>query len=129
MHEDDRARRARNRHGQRLIDRFSNPALKKAVSAVRQQLALMAAGDDLQTAVFNGGVVEVKEDAHRAAMGQRVVGKVLVPLNGRADAGRFHVDLAVVKDQVRAEQGRDRVEQPLRFGERPENLVVAARLV
>ena len=52
-----------------------------------------------------------------------------MPLDGRAYASRFHIDLAVVEDQVRAEQGLDRVEEAIRCGECPEDLVVTTRLV
>ena len=117
MHEDDGAGVARNRDGERFIDIFGDAALEEAVSTVREQVVPVAARDNLEAAVFDCGVVEVEQDAYRAAVGQRVVGEVLVLFDGGADTGRFHVDLGVVVDQVGAEQRLDGVEQLLGVGE------------
>ena len=72
MHEDDGAGVARNRDGERFIDIFGDAALEEAVSTVREQVVPVAARDDLEAAVFDCGVVEVEQDAYRAAVGQRI---------------------------------------------------------
>ena len=128
-HEDRRAPGAFQQHGLGIVHRLRDLAPEESLGAVAHQRFRVAPGNDLQAAVLLGGVVEVEEDGHRIPIGQGIVGQVLVPLHDGPDVLRLHVDLAVVEEQVRAEQLLDAVQQGDRLREIAERLIESARFV
>ena len=57
MHEDDGSGVAWDRDGERCFDLFSDAALEKTVSTMREQVVPVAARDDLEAAIFDSRAV------------------------------------------------------------------------
>ena len=132
MHEDDAARRGRQRPGRGGLaceGLIRDQARESASLIMVVKVGLVKRGDDLETTVFNAGVIQVDQGGYQVVIGVRKIGEILVPFDRRADPWGLHVELGVVQADIRPDQALDGIEDPRVAAELPKHLVTFTGVV
>jgi hypothetical protein len=73
------------------------------------EVAMMLTAQNPEAAIVVGCFVEIDQHGQNPIVGVGVVGKILMPLDWRADSCRFAVQLAVLEVQIGSDQRLDSI--------------------
>ena len=126
MHQAGITRLAGTGHGMRRrlgINLGRDRAGKPPIMPQRVQRSLVAAGHQLQRAVFHGHIIEEDEHSHHVHIGVRIEGKILMIFHLGARTGKLQIHLRGIEFDVGREDRRCQIERRVILCHRPEIII------